>query len=175
MIYYCMQYLTRQNVLPIAIDLDIFISIASWLLVEETWSRYERFYIQLDLNYRWRIQGSGPGRGGGSPFIFRPNWGAKGRKIIFGDLPPPSPPPYLKFWTRHWLLPVFTGMATDRTRTPEKDFTKTRNEERERTREAREQKIISTLPLSVSSLPILPFFILQFPCVLPILSLVIPS
>ena len=93
MIYYCMQYLTRQNVLPI--DLDIFISIASSLLVEETWSRYERCYIQLDLkldlNYHWRIQGSGPG-GPGSPLIFRPNWGVKGWKVIFGDLPSlPSP------------------------------------------------------------------------------------
>ena len=49
-------------------------------------------------------------------------------------------------------------MGTDRTRTPGQDFTETRNEEREGTQEAREQKVISTRPPSVSSLPILPFF-----------------
>ena len=127
MIHYCMQYLTRQNVLPI--DLDIFISIASWLFVEETWSRYERCYIQLDLNYQWWIQGSGPG--GSAPPLFVDQIEARRAE---------------KFWIRHWLVPVFTGMATDRTRTPEQDFTKTRNEERERTREAREQKVIKPYP-----------------------------
>ena len=139
MIYYCMQCLTRQNVLPI--DLDIFISIASCLLVEETWSRYERCYIQLDLNYQWRIQGSGPGDP--APPLFLDQTEARRAENSFWR---PPPPPYLKIWIRHWLVPVFTDMGTDRTRTPGQDFTKTRNEERERTREAREQKVIKPYP-----------------------------
>ena len=103
MIHYCMHYLTRQNVLPI--DLDIFISIASWFLVEETWSKYERCYIQLGLNYHWRIQGSGPG-GPGSPLIFRPNWGAKGRKILDPALITTYILPHEKFLQFDWLTAV---------------------------------------------------------------------
>lgn len=49
-VWFTTLYLTWWNVLPV--DLDIFISVASWLFVEETsGSRYERCYIQLDLNY----------------------------------------------------------------------------------------------------------------------------
>ena len=157
MIHYCMQYLTRQNVLPI--DLDIFISIVSCLLVEETWSRYERRYIQLDVNYHWRVQGSGLGDPA-PPLFLDQTEARRAEKFFLETAPPPSPPPYPKVWIRHWLLPVFTDMGTDRTRTPGQDFTETRNEEREGTQEAGEQKVISTRPLSVSSLLILPFFIL---------------
>ena len=44
------------------------------------------------MSNQWRIQG----RGLPPTFIFRPNWGPKGRKKFFWDprpTPPPSPPP----------------------------------------------------------------------------------
>ena len=46
---------------------------------------------------QWRIQGRGPGEPG-SPLIFKPNWGPKGRKKFFDTIPPPPPPPYLRVW-----------------------------------------------------------------------------
>ena len=63
---------------------------------------------------QWRIQGRGQGEPG-SPLIFKPNWGPKGRKKIFDTIPPPPPaplsqglddrsPPYLKVWFRHCRL-----------------------------------------------------------------------
>ena len=39
---------------------------------------------------QWRIQGRGPGEPG-SPLIFKPNWGPKGRKKIFDTISPPRP------------------------------------------------------------------------------------
>ena len=52
------------------------------------------------------------GSGGPAPLIFRPKWGPKGGKKVFGDCPPPlisgsgwpphPLPPYLKVWIRHW-------------------------------------------------------------------------
>ena len=44
---------------------------------------------------QWRIQGRGQGEPG-SPLIFKPNWGPKGRKNFFETIPPP--PPYLRVW-----------------------------------------------------------------------------
>ena len=66
---------------------------------------------------RWRIEGRGPGEPG-SPLIFKPNWGPKGRKKFFDTIPPrplmsgsgwplpppPVSPPYLKVWFRHCRL-----------------------------------------------------------------------
>ena len=89
MIHYCMQYLTRQNVLPI--DLDIFISIVSCLLVEETWSRYERCYTQLDVNYHWRIHGSG--LGDPVPPLFLDQTEARRAEKFFLETAPPPPLP----------------------------------------------------------------------------------
>ena len=44
---------------------------------------------------QWRIEGRGQGEPG-SPLIFKPNWGPKGRKKFFDTIPPP--PPYLRVW-----------------------------------------------------------------------------
>ena len=84
----------------------------------------------------------GVARGTRLPPLFLDQTEARRAEKFFLETAPPSPPPYLKVWIRHWLLPVFTDIGTDRTRTPGQDFTETRNEERERTREAREQKVI---------------------------------
>ena len=68
----------------------------------------------------------GGARGAPPPLIFRPNWGPKGRKKLFGWPPPPyfgvwmtvppPPPAYLKVWIRHWLADndacVCTGLYT---------------------------------------------------------------
>ena len=58
------------------------------------------------------------------PLIFRPKWGPKGLKKVFGGWPPPPPPPpisslsqgvddrappYLQVWIRLWCLVWFTG------------------------------------------------------------------
>ena len=51
--------------------------------------------LGMNQNFsQWRIQGRGPP----PPPIFRPNWGPKGRKTLFGDRPrtTPPPPPYLQ-------------------------------------------------------------------------------
>ena len=53
-------------------------------------------------------------RPGPAPLIFRPKWGPKDLKKIFGDRPPPpylrvwltGPPTYLKVWIRQWV-PIF--------------------------------------------------------------------
>ena len=46
-----------------------------------------------------------------SPLIFRPNWGPKGRKFLWGDRAPlylrvwmTGPPSYLRVWIRHCFL-----------------------------------------------------------------------
>ena len=70
----------------------------------------------LLVRLQWRIQGRGLGRPAPPPppLVFRPKWGAKGRKKNFWDRPIPSPlplpqglyfraSPYLKVWTRHWF------------------------------------------------------------------------
>ena len=70
-----------------------------WASIQST---YELVKIQ------WRIQGRHPWAPL-PPLIFRPKWGPKCRKKVFGDraLPPylrvwMAPPPYLKVWIRHW-------------------------------------------------------------------------
>ena len=72
---------------------------------------------------QWEIQGRGPG--GPDPLIFRPKWGPKGGKKIFGrpaPNPPPPPlsqgvdygPPNLKFWIRHWnVARIYSGLGYD--------------------------------------------------------------
>ena len=89
-----------------------------------------RIFPHLNLllvRFQWRIQGRGL-RG----LVFRPKWGAKGRKKNFWDRPIPSPlllpqgldvraSPYLKVWTRHWfssyiwcVVSLKTPLFTDR-------------------------------------------------------------
>ena len=53
--------------------------------------------------------GEGPRGTAPSPF-FRPNWGPKGRKKIWGDRAPSlsqdldyRPPTFLKVWISHWI------------------------------------------------------------------------
>ena len=52
--------------------------------------------------------GGSRGRVGGRapPSYFWPKWGPKGRKKVFGDWPPPTPPPpHLKVWIHHCNIP----------------------------------------------------------------------
>ena len=72
---------------------------------------FKGWRIPLSKELQWRIQG----RGSGSPIIFRPNCGPRGRKNLFLEPPSPPPPPYLrvwmtgprpylKVWIRHWII-----------------------------------------------------------------------
>ena len=82
--------------------------------------RYTRF-ILLNLHilniktlfhiaaFQWRIQGRGPG-GPLPPFIFRPNWGPKGRKKTFFWAPTPPPPPTFLF--EGLDLPLYLAPST---------------------------------------------------------------
>ena len=73
-------------------DLKFFAEYIVAHMIDHSYSKYSSLY------------GSGGSRGGARgaqapPFIFRPNWGPKGQKNLFGD-PLPPPPPYLKVWIR---------------------------------------------------------------------------
>ena len=73
-----------------------------WRREEEFLSRNLTKHIILSV----ADPGEGPG-GPGSPLIFKPKWGPKGRKMFVFETAPPylrvwmtAPPPYLRVWIR---------------------------------------------------------------------------
>ena len=56
------------------------------------WTVLSSFTSVLSYTEQWRIQGRGPGGGGGGRALMgRPNGGPKGRKGFLARLPPPLP------------------------------------------------------------------------------------
>ena len=51
--------------------------------LSRTSKQAEIYFMNCILIKQWRIKGRGPGAPPPSPFIFRPNWGLKGRKYFF--------------------------------------------------------------------------------------------
>ena len=87
----------RSRLLPFVIKIHFFLSINSPI------------NLSLDIGSSVRFAVYSGGSRGAPPFSFRPNWSLKGRKRIFWDRHPPSPPPYLSVWMTAPLTPLSEG------------------------------------------------------------------
>ena len=92
------------------IKLDYYVTNFPKQYIRRRYRRHQYGQVLLQRNIS-RGGSRGGARGPGPSLIFRPNWGPKGRKHVFGDRGPPylrvwmttpHPPAYLNVWIRQW-------------------------------------------------------------------------